>query len=178
MLSGAAARMRRLIIQIALLALLFPRIARGDETNPHLLPIGEREAMMGNAGITSVGPAAAYYNPANLAYVEHPSLSLTGTTLLRFDLTTDAFYVVGDEDVPFEASGLTIVPASLVSTYKVGPVSLATSVLVPDAFEISNRTTFVFEGATSTLVQKLSREDLWLGVAAAGELGEHVAVGV
>lgn len=162
----------------ALFILAFGPDARADPANRNLLPIGEREALLANAGITSATGGAAFYNPANLARVDHPSLSMTGTTLLHFQLSSDAFLVIEGVDQPFEASGFLTVPASLVSTYKIGDWSLATSVLVPDVFEIENRSTFESPSASTTLLLKTSSQDLWLGLSGAHSIGDDVHLGV
>ncbi|HET6611450.1 MAG TPA: hypothetical protein VFG83_05655 [Kofleriaceae bacterium] len=168
---------QRWILTLGALAALAP-LARADVSNRNLLPMGEREALLANAGITSATGGAAFYNPANLARIEHPSLSMTGTTLLRFDLSSDAFLVIEGVDQPFEASGFLTVPASLVSTYKVGSWSLATSVLVPDVFEISNLTSFDTASRHTTLLLKSSAQELWLGASAAHAIVDDVYAGI
>src|SRR5687768_6323276 len=94
--------------------------AAADPTNPDLIPFGERASMLGNAGITSPKGEAVYYNPANLARIGHPELSVSGSTYLRFDLSTDALLVLQGEDQPFDAAGFIAIPSTLVSSYQIG----------------------------------------------------------
>ena len=65
------------------------RSASADLTNRNYLPFGERASMLGNAGFTSPQGEAVYYNPGNLARIDYPSLSVSGTTFLLYDLSLD-----------------------------------------------------------------------------------------
>jgi|GEM_PF-4813775 len=152
--------------------------ARADETNRNLFPVGDREAFMANTGITSPSAGAVFYNPANLARLGTPTLAMTGTTLMRFDLSTDALLVIDAEDQPFNASGFLTIPTSIVSTYEVGNWHLATSILVPDAIELTNQLSFESPLVQGTIVFRESQQDLWLGASAARAVGERGTVGV
>lgn len=157
---------------------LAARPAAADVTNRNLLPVGEREAFMANTGVTSASAGAVFFNPANLARLEHPTVSLSGTTLLLFDIETDAFLVIDGEDQPFHASGFLPIPSSLVSTYSIGSWTVATSVLVPDVIELANRQTFELAQSRTTILQQNSADDLWLGLSAARRIGPRVSVGL
>ncbi len=152
--------------------------AAADVGNRNLLPVGERESALANAGITSASGAAAFYNPANLARIGQPSISMTGTTMLRFDLKTDALFIVNGIDQPFESSGLLTIPASLASTYDVAGISVATSVMVPDAYEIRNRATFQAGPIRSSMLQNVRNQDLWIGISGAHSIGDNLYAGV
>ena len=151
--------------------------ARADESNRNLFPFGEREALLANTGITSASSGAVFYNPGNLARLTHSEISASGTTLMRFSTSTEALLVIEGEDQKFEASGFLVIPASLVSTYHLGDLVLATSVLVPDSSELDNRITLSSPRLQATLVQKNFREDLMLGISAARRFG-RVSVGL
>jgi hypothetical protein len=163
---------------IFVIALLGTTAAHADVANRNLLPMGEREAFLANTGNTSVSPGASFYNPAGLALLEHSSIALSGTTFLRFEIETDAFLVVDGEDQPFEASGFLPIPASLISTYRAGAWTLATSVIVPDVIAFANRQTFVTDTTSVTILQNNARNDLWLGGSLARRIGDRIAVGV
>ena len=152
--------------------------AAADATNPNLLPFGERVSMLANAGITSARGEAVYYNPANLARIEHPELSVSGSTFLRFELSSDALLVLQGEDQPFDASGFVAIPSTLVSTYKVAGWSLATAILVPDAFKLKNRVTFESADLRITQLLDQERQSLWLGLGAARPVGSTLSVGL
>lgn len=161
----------------ALAAVLVSDLARADAFNRNLFPIGERESVLANTGITSPTAGAVFYNPANLARIDHSEISMSGTTLLRFSVDADAFAVVEGVNQPFKASGLLTIPASLASTYDLGEFALATAILVPDAFEIDNITTFEGNQTRVTVMNKQRRQDLWLGASLARRFGD-VSVGL
>ena len=152
--------------------------ARADLSNRYYMPFGERAAMMGNAGITSPYGEAAFYNPANLTRIGHPSLSVSGSTYLRYDLSADPILVLQGEDQPFSASGFVAIPSTVTSTYKAGEFWLSTAVLVPEAIEFKNRSTFRSTDLAVTLLQQRSVESLWLGGSIARELAPGLSVGV
>jgi hypothetical protein len=161
-----------------LLASIAARPAAADQTNRNLLPVGEREAFMANTGLTSASVGAVFYNPANLARLGHATVSLSGTTLLLFDVQSDVFIVIDGEDQAFEVSGFLPIPSSLVSTYLIGPWTVATSVLVPDVIELSNRQTYETPASRTTILQKNKTDDLWLGASAARRIGSRVSLGL
>jgi hypothetical protein len=154
-----------------------PSAARADETNRYLFPIGERESLRANAGIAGSSPGSVFYNPAGLARLEHPSLSVSGTTLMYFRSSTERFIEL-DEPIPYEATGFAPIPSSLVSTYKVGGFGLATAILVPDLFQLDNRQKRETANFRLNLLQSIRRQDLWIGAGIARAFGDKVAVGL
>jgi hypothetical protein len=73
-------------------------VAQADLANRNYFPFGERAATMGNAGITSPYGDAAYYNPANLTRIGHPSISVSGSTYMIYELSADPLLVLEGED--------------------------------------------------------------------------------
>lgn len=151
--------------------------ARADQTNRNLFPIGEAEALRANAGIAGSSPGSVFHNPAGLAKLTHAQLAVSGTTLMYFRSYTARFIQL-DEPVPYEASGFAPIPASLVSTYKVGGFGLATAILVPDLFQLDNRQRHDTANASIELLQSIRRQDLWLGGSIAHGIGDKVSVGL
>src|SRR5580765_4587609 len=100
--------MRCSLVHVAIsscIAMTSAREVSADAGNRDYLPFGERAAMLGNAGITSPYGEAVYYNPANLTRIDHPSLSVSGNTYLRYDLSAKPLIVIEGQDQPFSASG-------------------------------------------------------------------------
>jgi long-subunit fatty acid transport protein len=146
-----------------------------DVSNRNLLPIGEREAFLANTGITSPTGGAVFYNPANLARLPHPTISMSGTTLLRFGQRSKG----GFDNQPVENSGFVIIPASLVSTYRFGDWSFASAVMVPDNLEVENRSSYALESASvATFLIKNNRRDFWLGLSGARRINDRLSVGL
>lgn len=152
--------------------------ARADQENRDFIPFGERAAMLGNAGITSAAGEAVYYNPANLARVERDDLSVSGSTYLSFHFSVDPFLVIQGEDQPFDASGFEAVPASVISTHHIAGFTVATAVLVPDAFTTKNRVTLESADVTGTILESLDEQSLWLGAGAGRHITPDLSVGV
>jgi len=165
------------VVCVGLLLSLADR-AQGDASNRNFLPFGERAAMLANAGITSDATEAVYYNPANLARVGQSELSVSGSTFLRFEASSDAILELQGVDQPFDASGFVVIPSTIVSTYPIGDWTLATAVLVPDAFEIRNRVTFETPDLRITQLLDQRRQSLWLGAGAARMIAPGLSVGL
>lgn len=157
---------------------LLARPAAADGANRNLLPFGERAAFLGNAGITSERGDAVFYNPANLARLGHPNLSVSANVYAAFDLEADPLVVIEGVDQPFDASGFLSIPSSLVSTYQIGGWSLATAVMVPEALKLQNRVTFDSPTLHVTLLQENEQESLWLGAGLAREVAPGLMLGV
>ncbi|MEJ7600630.1 MAG: hypothetical protein WKG01_22170 [Kofleriaceae bacterium] len=158
--------------------LLLSATAVAGPSNRGLIPFGERAAMLGNAGITSPAGEAVYYNPANLARIGHPNLSVSGSTYMLYQLSVDPIVVLQGEDQKFEASGFVAIPSTVISTYQIGRLSLASAVLVPEALTFKNRLTFETSMARVTIIQNRQESQLWLGGGAALELADGVYAGV
>lgn len=155
-----------------------PVRVRADPTNRNLIPFGERAAMLGNTGITSSYGEAIFYNPANLARVGHPNLSVSGSTYLVYQLSQDAIVVLDGEDQPFEASGFVAIPSTVISTYRIGRLALANAILVPEALTFKNRVTFETAAQKVTVLQEVQQSQLWIGGGAALEVAPGLSVGL
>lgn len=80
--------------------------------------------------------------------------------------------------MPFEASGFLPIPASLISTYRVGEWGLGTAILVPNALRVEDQSPFSTSVADGRLLLKNIKEELWLGASAARPLGDRVSLGI
>src|SRR6185295_5266194 len=152
--------------------------ARADATNRMFLPFGERASALGNAGLCSPSGDAVFYNPANLTRIEHPSLSVSGSTYLRYEISADPLLVLEGQDQPFSAAGFVAIPSTVTSIYKVGSWRLATAILVPEALEYKDRVTFTSPSLRATVLQQRSYETLWLGGSIAHELTANLSLGL
>lgn len=170
--------MRRSVLLCATSYLFCCAVAAADDANPNFLPFGERAAFLANAGITSDRGESIYYNPANLARVGHPNLSVSGNLYVKFEYEADPLLVVGGEDQAFEASGFMSIPSTLVSTYQIGRWALGTAVLVPDALTFKNRVAFESASHRVTLLQEFQQQSLWFGGGIARELAPGLSAGL
>jgi hypothetical protein len=159
-------------------ATLPARRAAADLENPGFLPFGERASFLGNAGITSPTGEAVYYNPANLARIEQPNLSVSGNIYVRFTLEADALLTIEGVDQPFKASGFISNPSTLISTYEIGDWSLASAVLIPEALELKNRSTLASPSLRVTVLQDHAEESLWIGGGIARAITPSLRVGL
>lgn len=169
---------RWIAVAAAAAATFTTRPAAADLENPGYLPFGERAAFLGNAGITSPTGEAVYYNPANLARIDQPNLSVSGNIYVRFELEADALFTIEGVDQPFEASGFIANPSTLISTYEIGGWSLASAVLIPEALELKNRVAFTSPNLKVTLLQDHKEESLWIGGGIARAITSSLRVGL
>ena len=120
--------MKRLLLLLVLAA----APARAEVENPNLLPFGEEEAFLGNAGIGHAeSTGATYYNPGALAFIHDKKISVSANAYLA-----EHAYVRGDvrflsNDVPLQASSFTPVPLSSVTIFGNEKFTYAFSVHVP-----------------------------------------------
>jgi hypothetical protein len=173
----AVDRPPRLALTLLLASCLHALPAAADPANRNLLPFGERAAFLGNAGITSQTGDAVFYNPANLARIGHPNLSVSANVYAVVDLKAEPLLEIEGVDQPFEASGFLSIPSTLVSTYQFGGWSIATAVLVPDSLTLKNRVTFDSPSLHVTLLQEQQRESLYLGAGVAHAIVPGVTAG-
>ncbi len=152
--------------------------AGADVTNRDFLPFGERASMMGNAGLCSPFGEAVFYNPANLTRIDHPSLSVSASTYLRYDVSAKPALVLAGQDQNFDASGFVAIPSTVTSTYKVGDWWLSSAILVPEALDYKNRVTFTSGDVKATILQQRQVESLWVGGAIARQIAPHLSIGL
>ena len=86
--------------------------------------------------------------------------------------------MIQGEDQPFDASGFEAVPASVISTHHIAGFTVATAVLVPDAFITKNRVTLESADVQGTILQSLDEQSLWLGAGAGRRISSNLSVGV
>jgi hypothetical protein len=153
-------------------------VARGDVTNRDFLPFGERAAMLGNAGLCSPDSEAVFYNPANLARLDHPTTTTVGTTYLKYSVSADPAFVITGEPRGFTSAGFIPIPSTVISVRTVGKWRLATAILVPEAIDFKKRSSFNTATAAVTLLRQASVESLWIGGSLARAIAPNLSVGL
>lgn len=152
--------------------------ALADIENRNLFPFGEREVLLGNAGTAqSPSTGAVFYNPAGLALLDHPTISVSGSTYLYSKLDVSPIAVADNTNLDYHATGFDAIPATVVSTIESGDWTLALSILVPDSIKLENRLTFPTPNTSTTIVQVVNSSDLWLALSGARYVGDGFALG-
>jgi hypothetical protein len=153
--------------------------ARADNKNPNLLPLGEAESFLGNAGVGRANDTGAvYYNPAGLVELGEGRISISGSIYLSVSTHYDSFVRFDNTNIPFDNSGFFTIPSAYVATRRLGGWTGALSVLVPTSFQASNRLPFATPSTIDNLIQSTSQSELWVGLSAAHKLGDRFAVGL
>jgi hypothetical protein len=153
--------------------------AYADIYNRQILPLGEREAFMGNSGTgDAADTGAVYYNPAGLASMARAKVSVLGSSYLSFDTAASSVAQIQGTDVPYEAKGFNTIPSAYVITAKEGQIDLAFSVLIPESYEINNRATFSSANTSGTVIQSTATADLWIGLTAATQINSQWSIGL
>jgi hypothetical protein len=128
--------------------------ASADIYNRQIIPLGEREAFMGNAGTgDSADTGAVYYNPAGLAALGANRASVTGAVYLSFKTHTDATATFDNTHIPYDASGFITIPASYTAAIRRENYALAFSVLVPESLEVENKADIKTPNTTGNILQ-------------------------
>lgn len=134
--------------------------------NPNLIPMGQSAAYMGNTGVGSTrDTSAVFYNPAGLANLESTQVSLTGSAYFMFEISMDGAFNIESQNIPYDVSGFSAIPHSLVSTFKFANETFAISVLVPESLQLSTTKSFQTTNFTGTLVPVSLTQSIWVGLS-------------
>jgi long-chain fatty acid transport protein len=169
---------------VAVLVLLLPGAAWGDDTHYQDFVVGGRAMVLGGA-FTSLADDSSglYYNPAGIADAHYSSLQLS-TSLYGFErgATENVLPVTGIEQLDIQFTDLIVIPASggFVKTFgdkdPEGKPRQAYGlcVIVP-----SFRSSTASDGTdTATYQRRITDRELWTGVGYAHRLGERLRVGL
>jgi hypothetical protein len=104
--------------------------------NTNILPLGDKEALLGNTGTGGLGSTGAvFYNPAALTLLEGSSFSLSGSAYMHYGFEASPFAVVGGNSLDYAGNGFQSVPTSMVMAGSKGAWKVAFSLLVPTQFK-------------------------------------------
>ncbi len=104
--------------------------------NTNILPLGDKEALLGNTGTGGLGSSGAvFYNPAALTQLEGSSFSLSGSAYMQYTFKAKPFVVIDGNELDYSGSGFQSVPTSLVMARSLGSWKVAFSLLVPTQFK-------------------------------------------
>lgn len=166
------------------LLLVFPFMLSGQSAyNPNVLPLGNKEALMGNTGTGGVrSTGAVYYNPAALTMVEGTSFSLSGSVYTSFRFEGKSIATIADTNLDYEGGGFSTIPTSAISVKHWGNWYLGLSFLVPMEFHFEGQQSWNIPVGIQTLDLKLLqnyREKIFLGgVTVARSLGKGWSAGI
>jgi hypothetical protein len=153
--------------------------APASNLNPNVLPIGEREPYLANTGAALRGSAGSVlYNPAGLAELKKSRISLSGSTYVYNQFSTDKFTNWDDTDLPMQAYGFNSLPSSLVATVSWSEWVYGISVLVPARLKFRNRKTWQTPNTNTRLVLTSDTQEVWLGLSAARRLSQDWSIGL
>lgn len=163
-------------ILILILTILFSDFAFAASDNPYVIPMGESEAQLGNAGFARLGSAASpLFNPAGTIELDKKRITAAGTTYGVLDATIDG---QGDDgDLSF--SSIITVPNMVSSSRRVGKWSLTYGLFVPVVLEIDAKVpaSIPSAGAEGFTVLKTKTEDQYFGIATSRDTGNNWRIG-
>ncbi|HEY3820630.1 MAG TPA: outer membrane protein transport protein [Polyangiaceae bacterium] len=154
--------------------------ARADNSpsNPNLIPLGETEAFLGNAGVGRANDTGAvYYNPSGLAELESGRVSVSGAVYMSFSVQYQAALNIDNTNIPLKVSGFDTIPSTYVATRRLGDWVAAFSVIVPNSMSLSDHVSFTTPNTTTNVVYSTQASDLWIGLSLAHKLGDHFSLG-
>jgi hypothetical protein len=155
------------------------RHAQADIANRALIPLGERESFLANAGTGDADDTGAvYYNPAGLTGIRADKVSVLGSVYLSYTTKTDSVAVLDNTNIPYNAGGFNSIPVTFVFSKKLGDWDVAFSMLIPDSIQTENRASFTTPNTTGTILQSYRDNDIWLGLSAAHVIDSKWSVGV
>lgn len=135
--------------------------------NTNILPLGDKEALMGNTGTGGLGSTGAvFYNPAALMQLEGSSFSLSGSAYMVYSFEATPFTVIDDDRLDYKGSGFQSVPTSLVMARSLGAWRVAFSLLVPAQFKYEGQQDWGFDLAGEPYRLKILQnysESMFLG---------------
>lgn len=148
--------------------------ANAEVENPNLLPLGDREAYMGNAGVALQGsPGNIFYNPAGLGKLTGRRISAGGSA---YALVKGRLQLL-NENVDFHT--IQTVPNMVASTKRFENITVGFGVFVPMTFEgtIESTQGFPLTGGTLRLNSQFKTDEQYIGLAAGKELTHGWSVG-
>ena len=167
--------MSKLLFIIALITALFQTIAKADNENPMLLPVGEQEALMGNTGIALGGsPANAIYNPAGISQLTTKRLTVSGST---YGLIKASMETTGNDDLTFTT--FNAVPNMVVGSRQVNKWTVTYGIFSPSALEIDADYKTYFEALSGNGRMNFNSkiEEQYIGGGSARDVGNGWTVG-
>lgn len=160
------------------LLLLFSTPASAEVANPNLLPFGEEEALLGNAGIAhSESTGATFYNPGALGFVRQKKVSVYGNAYMAEKARVRAGYNINGTEVPIASHTFAPVPLGSVSLLGNEKNSYAFSILVPHTLTYDFQIPFRDSSANMNYVGSFSSTSLWFGPSYARRASERFAWG-
>ena len=158
--------------------LLAPSISFANIENRNLMPFGETEGLMGNAGVAgAASTGSVFYNPAGLTLLTHPKISVSGSTYVSSSQSTDTAARYDNTNIPYSTSSFDSIPSSVIGTFQVGHLSMAYFVLVPEMRRLDNRQTTITPNTKTTIVEENQQDEMWLGIAAGLRLNSLWSIG-
>jgi hypothetical protein len=150
--------------------------------NPNIIPLGDKESLMGNTGTGGIkSTGAVYYNPAALTMLDGNSFSLSASAYMRYRVTADPIAVFGDEELVFEAEDYQSIPTSVIMVRKKGDWVLALSILIPLDFVYEGQNSWNVDiGGFSSRFQSIQnyRENIFMaGLSVSHDLGNGFSLG-
>lgn len=151
--------------------------------NQNILPIGDKESLMGNSGTGGLNSTGAvFYNPAALAGLRNRQFTFTGNAYMQFQFSAKPLASVDGNPVNLDAKGYSVIPTSLIYTYDVKAWKLGLCILNPVQFEYESKEEYNFtldngDDLNINLNQSFERSHTMAGVTAARELGNGWRVG-
>ena len=164
-------------------AVLPALLAAQTGVNTNIIPLGDKESLMGNTGTGGLGSTGAvYYNPAAMTQLEGTSFSLSGSAYMRYEFAGEPAAVLEGNELNYTGTGYQTVPTSVIMMRRAGEWHLGFSVLVPSQFAFEGVNTWDLTIAGRGLAIRLEQsyeESLFLaGLSAARKLDERWSVGI
>jgi hypothetical protein len=136
--------------------------------------IGEKESFTANTGYARVGNSAAgIYNPAGLARITTPKLSVSATAFQNYDQK------LSGDDLNATVRTFQSIPTQVTSTWKLGSSTIALSAFNTANYDFAVPLTFTIDPVGSFPARAAFREmRLLVGPSFARKISEKVDVGV
>lgn len=151
--------------------------------NPNTLPLGDKEALMGNTGTGGIkSPGAVYYNPGALTTLEGNSFSLSGSAYMRFEFEAKPIAKFGDTNLDYNGNGFQTTPTSVIMVKKYKEWYVGFSVLVPMEFNYEGQTEWNVPVENVNLklntIQNYREKIFLAGLSVARKINESWSVGL
>ncbi len=154
----------RSFLSLGLFACLLSLPARAEVANPNLLPFGEEEAFLGNAGIANQSSTGAvFYNPGALGFVRDKKVSVYGNAYMGERAYVKAGYDINGSEVPITSGTFQPVPTGSVTMFGNERYSYAFSILVPHQQSYDFQIPYQDSSSFLNYVGSISSSSLWFG---------------
>lgn len=115
--------------------------------NKNLIPLGDKEAFLGNTGVAVTNSTGSvYFNPANLPSLNKSKFSFSGSHFLKRNAEITPITAIDDSDLNLKATNFDSVPFSIIRVQQFNDWHVGFSILNSANYSVQSRSSMITNG--------------------------------